>query len=147
MAAFVLVRPAPASCLWILLTECEHVETNTWQFVVLVKRAPASCLGFYSRNVNTLRPTLGSFCFGQASACILLWILFTECECFETNTWQLFKSSRLQEFKTSRAQENRLGIGSNVLEFTVCRSVWHEVFCCAGCPWWQWTKQRRCRSS
>ena len=26
-----------------------------------VSRVP--CLGFYSRNVNTLRPTLGSFCF------------------------------------------------------------------------------------
>ena len=27
----------------------------------MVRRAPASCLGFYSQNVNTLRPTLDSF--------------------------------------------------------------------------------------
>ena len=44
----------------ILLTECEHFETNTWQFVV----------------------------FGQASACIVSWILLTEWEHLETNTWQ-----------------------------------------------------------
>ena len=58
-------------------------DTQWWR---PVSRVP--CLGFYSRDVNTLRPTLGSFCFGQASACILLWILFTECDCSETNTWQ-----------------------------------------------------------
>ena len=118
MAVFVLVRRAPASCLglysqnvntlrptlgsfcfgqasacivpWILLTECEHFETNTWQFFVLVRRAPPSSPGFHSRNVNTLRQTLGSFCFGQAIAGIAPWILLTECEHFETNTWQLF---------------------------------------------------------
>ena len=116
LAVFVLVRRAPASCLgfysqnmntlrptlgslcfgqasaciapWILLTEREHFETNTWQFFVLVTRAPASRLGFFSRNVNTLRPTLGSFCFGQAIAGIAPWILLTECEHFETNTRQ-----------------------------------------------------------
>ena len=55
---------------------------------VLVRRAPASCFGFYSQNVNALKPTLGSFCFSQASACIVPCILLTGCEHFETNTWQ-----------------------------------------------------------
>ena len=76
---------------WILLTECEHFETNTWQFLfwsgerlhlaldsihrilmlrnqhlavfVFARQAPVSCLGFYSQNVDVLRPTLGSLLF------------------------------------------------------------------------------------
>ena len=36
---------------------------------------------------------LAVFVFGQASACILPWILLTEYEHFETNTWQfLFRA-------------------------------------------------------
>ena len=116
MAVFVLVRRAPASCFGfysqnfnalkptldsfcfsqasacivpcILLTGCEHFETNTWQFLIRSGQRLHRAFGFYSQNVNTLRPTPGSFCFGQASACIVLWIILIECEHFETNTWQ-----------------------------------------------------------
>ena len=91
MAVVVLVRPAPASCLGfysqIVNTLRPTLDSFVWPLLLLSKQAYAFAVMFTGFN-NTLRPTLGSFCFGQASACIVPWIQLTECEHFETNTWQ-----------------------------------------------------------
>ena len=74
--------------LWIILIECEHFETKTQQFLFWAGERLHRALDSTHIMLTLRDQHLAVFCFGQASACILPWIILTECEHFETNTWQ-----------------------------------------------------------